>query len=215
MGGLFSYFLSFNLFPAQSQGSYTCQSAHSTYTLVQFHRSTNKTLDIMSRVSFFPCRRNLKRLGNACVVEILCMYKFSMWMEIKTFLRPNADMNMAETSGGSVKTAYTAAWPVKACVGFTLLFKWLGCGGITWCCHVWGQNKVELWGEPHVVPLLWGFRRHKRVRVSSVHGPPSTLFPIPQQNLPSVPLASVCGPEVGLNKSAVTSGAGLLGLPEG
>lgn len=40
-------------------------------------------------------------------------------------LRPDADMNMAESSGGSgnVKTAYTAVWPVKVCVLFTLLFK--------------------------------------------------------------------------------------------
>lgn len=40
-------------------------------------------------------------------------------------------------------------------------------------------------------------------------------FPHPATKPSLCALASVCGPEVGLNKSAVTSGAGLLGLPEG
>lgn len=192
MGGLFSHFLSFNLFPAQSQGSYTCQSAHSAYTLVQFHR-LNAWHHVTSE--FLPMQEEFEKVGQCmcCGNTVYVQIFYVNGNKKKTFLRPNADMNMAETSGGSVKTAYTAAWPVKACVGFTLLFKWLGCGGIAWCYHVWRQNKVELWGEPHVVPLLWGFRRHKRVRVSSVHGPPSTLFPIPQQTLPSVPWLQYVG----------------------
>ena len=44
-GGLFAYFLSFDLFSAPSQGSYTCESAHSVHpNAVSF----NKTRDIMS-----------------------------------------------------------------------------------------------------------------------------------------------------------------------
>lgn len=76
-----------------------------------------------------------------------------------------------------------------------------------------GKNKVELWAEQYVVG---GFKMHKRaVRVSSVHGPPSTLLPHPRTKPSLCPLASVCGPEVGKNKSAETRGAGLLSLTEG
>lgn len=181
MGGLFSYSLVFN----HSHKVLTLVKVltmHILYTLIQFHQSTNKALDVTSRVSFFPCRRNRNRLGDACVVEILCMYKFSMWIEIKTkkMLRPDADMSMAESSGGSgnVRPAYTAVWPVKVCViHFALQIAGVWRNYIMLPCL---KAKTK-WSFGLSRIVVGGFKMHKRaVRVSSMHGPPSMLLPTSQ-----------------------------------
>lgn len=116
-------------------------------------------------------------------------------------LRPDADMNMAESSGGSrsVKTAYTAAWPGKVCVSSSLcsLYMMLPC--------LKAQQREAL---GRAVCGTFVVRLQTAQKSSGFQHARASLnaFPLPEQNLSPVPWLQYVGQRLDWTK-VVTRGA--------